>query len=284
MNFRTVAAAAAILMSSMAAQASTITVQGITWDPDSIVPMDFQANGAPAYQWFQTSAAFNPTSAFAFNAANLSALEGTYLAGAANVSQLNGITSASTFAPGRELTYIFGGIKITSVTSTFIPALNQTLVNFGFDVSESYFRVYSDSSLDYTTPTVSGLLADQVKAANTDFGTPFLQGVFNTFGVNTGLLTTNGVFSGTAAGLISITGGAAGTNFDTNTIGIPGGGLADLSFTGSTQVNNGSRISEVGSTDFQGDSRAIPEPSSLALVGLALAGAGFAFNRRKSVK
>lgn len=270
-----VCVAGASVLAIASVQAAPVTIQGITWDPDSTTPQDFGSNGTPAYQWFQTGSGFNPTGgtvALSATPAGIAALIGTYVTGAGVIAQING-QFANVFGPGRELTYTFGGIQITGAVVT------GNSIAFTFDTTNSFFNVYSDNSLDYTQPAVTGLLADQVKAANTDQATPFLTGKFDFFGTSSAVLVPATFFnpaslSGFAGGLISVTGGAALANFDTNTA-----AGSDLQFTGSSQQDDGSSISKVGSIDLQGNS--IPEPSTIALAGLALLGIAGAARRSR---
>lgn len=259
---------------------SAATVQGITWDTNSVAPPDFGANGTPMYQWFQGAAqggaAFAPQlGAVAFNPGALGSLVGTHLTGAGVFANLNG-TGPTVFAPGRELTFIFGGIEILTAAPSGAGAA------FTFNLTNSFFRIYSDISNDYTIPLVTGLLSDQIKASNSDFVTPFLTGRFDSFDVLTSLLTTTSL-SGFSDGLISFTGGAAFANFNTNTIANPAGGFADMTFSGSSQISAGSMISNRSSVDLVGQTIDIPEPGTLALVGLALAGMGVAARRRRAI-
>jgi len=282
-----VAVAAALATS---AQASVITIQGVSWDPDyyaDATSQDFQAT-SDFKQWFQTGASFDPTGAGVVSFNSVAGLSGTYLTGAGLFNTVNGVndnpanpipeTNPAIFAAGRELTYTFGGIKIVGATLN-----TDNSISFSFDLTQSYFNVYSDSSNDYNPATLAG----QVNAANTDLGTPFLSGVFDAFGTDSAGLSIG--FGGTklvggASGLISVTGGAAFGNFDTNTLFNPlnpNAAPSDLTFSGSSQTTLGDNISSVSTGEFQGNT--IPEPASIALIGLAMLGAGVA-SRRKAAK
>jgi len=282
-----VAVAAALATS---AQASVITVQGVSWDPDyfgAVDSKDFQAT-SDFKQWFQSGASFDPSGTGVVAFTSVAGLVGTYLTGAGLFNTVNGVndnptnpipeTSPAVFAAGRELTYTFGGIKITGATLNL-----DNSISFSFDLTNSFFSVYSDSSNDYNPATLAG----QVNAANTDLGTPFLSGVFDAFGTDSASLSTGLAgtkLGGSASGLISVTGGAAFGNFDTNTLFNPlnpAAAPSDLTFSGSSQTTLGSNISAVSTGEFQGNT--IPEPASIALIGLAMLGAGVA-SRRKAAK
>jgi len=276
-----VAVAAALATS---AQASVITIQGTSWNPDNISPSDFQAN-SNLFQWYQTSgAAYNPAGTVA-SFTGASSLVGTNVTGAGLFSLVNGVNSTDTnpgdttpavFTTG-QLTFTFGGISITAVSVT------GNAVTYTYDLTNSYFNVYSNTNPNNYGTT--GALADQVAAGVGSYATPFLTGKFDTFSVDASLLNlSSGApnLYGSANGLISVTGGAAFSNFDTNTkINPITNGFADISFGGSSQIDFGTTISEVGSTNLRGNT--IPEPATVALIGLAMLGAG-AVSRRKTAK
>jgi len=275
-----VAVAAALATS---AHASVINVQGILWDPDSVAPDDFQAT-TNLFQWYQSSAAYDPTGTVtSFTGAT--SLVNKFVTGAGLFSQVNGVDTADSnpgdttpadFAAG-QLTYIFGGIEITGVT------VSGTSAVYSYDLTNSYFNVYSNANANnYGT---SGTLAGQVAASVGSYATPFLTGHFDAFSVDALLLnltTGSPNLFGSANGLISVTGGAAYSNFDTNTKINPNDqSLSDISFGGSSQINFASSISTVGTANMLGNT--IPEPASIALIGLAMLGAGVA-SRRKAAK
>ena len=272
--------ATAATLLSLSAHASLITVQGVTWDPDSAV--DFQST-TNFSQWFQNGIAFAPTAAGSVvSFTDPASLVGTYVTGAGKMNTFNGInqipgdptpeTNPAVFAAGRELTYIYGGIKITGVS------IVGASVVFTFDLSNSYITVLSDSAKNYSE-TLGGL-AEQVDAADSDFSEAFLTGTFDEFYVQSILGSLDGNLFGNATGLISVTGGAAYGNFETNAKQSPVNPsvFADLTLTGSSQIFVGSSISTVGNNQLLGNT--VPEPASVALAGLALLG-GFAASRKR---
>lgn len=94
----------------------------------------------------------------------------------------------------------------------------------------------------------------------------------------------NTSFAGNGQGFLDVTGGSAASLFDTNALADPVGGLHDLFLTVTFDDVN-SAASSIGWTvtsagQVKGEVN-IPEPGTLALVGLGLVGAGF-LRRRKS--
>jgi len=278
-----VAVAAALATS---AQATVINIDGIYWDPSAAVDL---AATAGFYQWFQSSA----TTVDATTAATLSDTNspvGRYLTGVGAITTLNAAnniagtpnpeTTPAQFAPNTQLTLAFGGIKVNSVNIT-----NPAAPVYSLDLSQSFFTLYSDTSknFDDASPVAANLnLA-------VDAGDIFLSGKFDAFSLSAFFATVGGtvgsILGGNTFGLMSATGGDALGNFDTNTqsnalIGVFG---SDITMNGSAQFNlnpTGS-ISNVATLNLQGNT--IPEPASIALIGLAMLGAGVA-SRRKSAK
>ncbi len=122
-------------------------------------------------------------------------------------------------------------------------------------------------------------------------GTLLLSGNFAAGAVLAGdLLSTyftnfsNNTFGGNGQGFLNITGGLWATQFDTNALTNANGGKNDLFLTNTFDDVNGA-ASSIGWTVksvAQVTANAIPEPSSIALAGLALLGAGLASRRRKA--
>jgi hypothetical protein len=185
------------------------------------------------------------------------------LSGFGIITAMNG-TDQATFCPGCELTFQFSGFMPAG--TTIIPTLGQTIT-----YHQGIIDVYV-GALEIATP--SDYLA--LTAANTGNGALFLSLANNYDFLGTELSAS--LLAG--VGFLDVTGGMAAANFDTNTQ----TGGSDMGFTTSLSFRQppGNTISDISGTgNFVGNT--IPEPESLALVGLGLLGLAVS-RRRKSVE
>lgn len=249
-----IAAGLALLVGQ--AHASDISIGGVVWDPDS--PLDFTSTD----QMYESIAV------------NV----GDVIGGFGRINSINGLNTFCS-AAGCELTYQFGG---------------YTLNNTGggqFTFTGGWLNVYVDNTPDFSavggvTTANDGVLWLSL-AAHTSYDV--------TSG-RTGTLHSDPTpivvgLQGDGRGFLDVTGGIASVRFDTNTFNVqtsaaPTFDKSDFLFTSSFQLLRNPIIDPVtgavypmfGSNDIQGDS--IPEPGSLALLGLGVL--GLAAARRRS--
>lgn len=254
-----IAAIASLGLASMTATAGNVTVGGVTWDPDfdNGFSSDFGATSS-FQQWFTAPGASTIGDQVVDQDTIDNALDAgvfpSELVGVGEFNLFNGLDTSGFLCSGCELTFAFGGIKYDNTGGV------QT-----FDTTQSWFKIYVDTSADFVT--------NPGDFADAQDGQVFLSGSFDSFS-----LTSGSLLNGFSEALLSVTGGLAKNYFDTNTL-----FGSDLKLSGSANFLNNPKFSKVASADIVGDSVVvIPEPASLAIVGLGMLGLGAMSRRRKS--
>jgi len=245
------------------AHAALMNVGGVVWDPDSL--FDFSSTDT------MVETIVGPGI-------------GATIQGYAKITNLNN-TGEAVFCPGCELTYAFSGYTVSA-----IDAMTGALTWSGGTID-----VYVDSTPNYngllaSTATDGVLFLSLAGEAHVDA----LTGLVGTLHSDPTPASTG--VAGDGRGFLSVTGGLAAANFDTNSYPIVAdlmgtAGFADFLFTSSFQLlpNGNTFVSDdgvtyglFGSNDLSGNTISMPEPATITLAGLALMGLCF-HQRRKRV-
>lgn len=284
--YKALLAGIALSCSAAPAIAGSVSVGGVTWDPDfsqAFPPLDDFTAQTKFAQWYvgagtptagvgvgagNIGVVPNPADAIAVGAADV----GDVLVGYGFIDVINGTGEVDfcTNYPCR-LTYTFGGFEVTDFSAS-LNAQPRPLFTGG------WVNFY----LDDTAPFVGNPNLTNPSEAAT--GNLWLSAVAETFTNDLGESTTlnfleGGIFTGSAEAFLSVIGGAAFGNFDTDLFTAPGGATADFLYSGNASFTNASgqvdptaQFSTNGNGQLRGDS--IPEPGILFLFGAGLVGLG----------
>ena len=236
----TLATVAALGFAAGSANASNINVGGVIWNPDSTYAY-------PALDdFFASGTVFE----------NFAPSVGSLVNGYGKIEKINSDTNnESSFCPGCELTYTFSMKLISAVP------LGGSSYSFAF--SDIAINVFVDDTPDFAGTNATSLDGLLWLA---------LQGHGNVTGLGTNILTQSA--TGTGSGLLDVVDGLAKGNFDTNTR----EDGADMVMSSSFQPL--ASVPGMLKGDIQLTGNSIPEPGSIALIGLGLL--GLAARRRKA--
>ncbi len=258
-KFITTLSAAAFALASLSATADTISVGGVTWDSvdnDGGLTASFNFQ-----QWFSTSLpGFGSEGQFTL---------ADDLAVPVGAGALAGLGEFYNFSNGRGPTAVFDPNFCTSCELTFaFGGLLPTPPNGGeiaFDTTNSWLNIYFDETPDFAnfTNLPDTAHSEFVEAQN---GTLWASFVFDSF------VLDGSILGGFVEAELSVVGGLADVvealNFHDD--------IADIAFTSSAIFGNDELYSDEGNGQISNN---IPEPTTLAILGLGLL--GLAGARRK---
>lgn len=187
----------------------------------------------------------------------------------------NGVELAYTF------TYVASSVVAPTLTTNGIANFSSGSVDFYTLAAGTPINGLASIAADVAAVT-SGTLFASTTAAKED---PAGDVLVSTIPAGTSLTAFAG---GTGDGFLDVTGGPGGAPFETATFANPFDltgsskpGFSDLSFTSDFSTGAGGNFGISGSATLKGNAAVVPEPMSLALLGVGLAAMGVVGRRKR---